>query len=336
MGKVLTLGEILLRYSTERGEKIQDTRKFSSYYGGSEPNVAIGLSGLGHKTQLLSAVPNNQLGQGAMANLRHYGVDTSLVKMTGERMGVYYVESGAGNRATSVLYDRKYSSISELKENPWQDELLFQGVDIFHVSGITTALSKDLLETTIELMELAKKNHVKVSFDSNYRAKLWCLEDASQAYKRILPLVDFLSASKLDAINILGVEEKEFGTQEQELAYYYQEMEALYPNIEKIYSTVRDIVSTDENYLMGSLWENHKLFCSKRYHVTQIVERIGGGDSFSAGMLHSFLTKKTAKEASEFATGMSVLKHTYLGDAVEFSQNEIEAFIASKSSKINR
>lgn len=336
MGKVLTLGEILIRYSTIKGERLKSAAELKSHYGGSEPNVSVGLSGLGHEVVLLSALPDNPLGLGALENLNKYQVNTEHIAISGERVGVYYVEVGAGTRATSVVYDRKYSSVAELGSNPWVDKELFKDVDIFHVSGITTALSPQLLETTIELMKLAKENKVKVSFDSNYRSKLWTLEEAAEAYKRLLPLVDYCSAGKLDAINLMGIEEVPQVDEEAELTYYYQKMNELYPNLEVIYSTVREVVSTDENFLKGTLWMNNQLYCSRRFHIPYIIDRIGGGDSFAAGLLNGLLINDEPQHMIDFATGMSVLKHTFSGDAMSISLAEVESFIQSESSKINR
>ena len=336
MGKVLTLGEILIRYSTIKGERLKGASQLMSHYGGSEPNVSIGLSGLGHEVVLLSALPDNPLGLGAIENLNRYGVDTSQVVYSGERVGVYYVEVGAGIRATSVVYDRKRSSVSELTSNPWLAEELFKEVDIFHVSGITTALSPELLEITIELMTLAKKNNVKVSFDSNYRSKLWTLAEASSAYQRLLPLVDILSAGKLDAINLMGIKEEAFSDSEAELTYYYQQMTNMYPNLEVIYSTVREVLSTDENFLKGTFWKNGTLYCSRKFHIPYIIDRIGGGDSFAAGLLNGLLNQASEQEVIDFATGMSVLKHTFTGDSMSISKEEVTSFIQSESSKINR
>ncbi|MCM2139568.1 sugar kinase [Vagococcus fluvialis] len=336
MSKVVTLGEILIRYSTPKGQRLGETKELLCHYGGSEPNVAIGMSGLGHSVTLLSALPDNPLGVGALTNLAKNGVDTSRVIMTGERVGAYFVEVGAGARATTVTYDRKHSSLTELSYNAFEDETIFKEADIFHVSGITTALSEELLELSICLMEKAKREGLLVSFDSNYRSKLWSLEDAAKAYERILPLVDYLSASKLDAINLMGISEKEVANHEEELSYYYGEMVKKYPNLTIIYSTIREVVSTDENYLTGTLWKDNTLFLSKKYHIPFIVDRIGGGDSFSAGMLHGLLSEKDYQHSIEFATGMSVLKHTYQGDSVNLKQEEIEHFIKSNSSKIIR
>ncbi len=337
MAKVITLGEVLVRYSTPKGQRLGETKELFCHYGGSEPNVAIGMSGLGHSVTLLSALPDNPLGIGALNNLKKNGVDISKIALTGERIGSYFVEVGAGARATSVTYDRKNSSLTKISRDIFRDERIFKGADIFHVSGITTALSEELLELSIYLMERAKKEGVLVSFDSNYRSKLWSLEEASKAYERIMPLVDYLSASKLDAINLMGISEKaDDDNLKEDLSYYYAAMSKKYPNLKLIFSTIREVISTDENYLTGTLWNDGTLYVSKRYHIPFIVDRIGGGDSFSAGMIHALLSEEAYQYSIEFATGMSVLKHTYQGDSVNLKQDEIEHFIKSNSSKIIR
>lgn len=337
MGKVVTLGEILIRYSTEKGQHLEDSSRLFFHYGGSEANVSIGLSGLSHDVSLLSVVPKNPLGQGALQHFRKYGVATSDVYYSGDRLGAYFVEVGAGPRATSVVYDRKHSSLAELTETMWADDTIFDGVDLFHVSGITPALSEELVSITCDLMKRAKERGVTVSFDSNYRAKLWSLEKASDVYKKILPFVDIFSAGKLDAINLLGVTPLENAVSTvDELTYYSQKMQEMYPNISVIYSTTRDVVSTDENYLQGNLWHDGQLYQSRNFHIPYIVDRIGGGDAFSSGMLHGLLTQDDPQHSIEFATGMSVLKHTYSGDSLYISKEEVEQFINSDSSKINR
>lgn len=336
MGKVITLGEILIRYSTEKGQHLEDSSRLFFHYGGSEANVSIGLSGLSHDVSLLSVVPNNPLGNGSLQHFRKYGVNTSRVYYSGDRLGAYFVEVGAGPRATSVVYDRKHSSLAELTQTMWEDDSLFDDVDLFHVSGITTALSDELVDITLALMKKAKEKGIKVSFDSNYRAKLWSLETASEVYKSLLPYVDIFSAGKLDAINLLGVTPIDVSSPVEELTYYSQEMQKLYPNISVIYSTTREVISTDENYLQGNLWVDNTLYQSRQFHIPYIVDRIGGGDAFSAGMLHGLLTKDSAQHSIEFATGMSVLKHTYAGDSLYVSNDVVETFIQSDSSKINR
>jgi len=336
MGKVVTLGEILIRYSTGKGQHLEDSSQLFFHYGGSEANVSIGLSGLKHDVSLLSVVPKNPLGNGSLQHFRKYGVDTSSIYYSGDRLGTYFVEVGAGPRATSVVYDRKHSSLADLSQSLWGDNCLFDGVELFHVSGITPALSDDLVDITLELIKRAKKSGVKVSFDSNYRAKLWSLDKASQVYKLLLPYVDIFSAGKLDAINLLGIQPIETTSVAEELSYYSKKIQELYPNISVIYSTTREVVSTDENYLQGNLWVDNTLYQSRQFHIPYIVDRIGGGDAFSAGMLHGWLIKDDWQHSIEFATGMSVLKHTYAGDSLYVSTDDVENFIQSDSSKINR
>lgn len=337
LSKVLTLGELLLRYSTIKGEQLSHAAALNLHYGGSEANVAIGLSGFGHDVTLVSKIPDNSFGQGSLYQLKRYGVNTNQVHFGEGRMGSYFVEIGAGPRATSVVYDRKSSTFSLLETNEWDYNRLFEDVSLFHVSGITPALSPFLAQLTIDFVKEAKKRGVLVSFDSNYRGKLWGLPEAAKVFAQILPDVDYCSMGALDAVNILGIEAANRELSEEEaLAYYYQKMQEKYPNIEVFYSTRREVVSSDENYLTGTLWLNETYYTSKKYHIPYIVDRIGGGDAFSAGVLHGLLEGKDAQEIIDFATGNTVLKHTVAGDALSLTEKEVELFVQSDSSKINR
>ncbi|MGX7013493.1 sugar kinase [Vagococcus silagei] len=338
MAKVITLGEILIRYATEPGVRLANTASLALHYGGSEANVCITLSGLGHDSHILSKLPDNPLGHGALQHLRQYGVQTDQVLLGGERFGAYFVEMGAGPRPTSVVYDRKYSSFASMKTVDWKLAHLFDDAEIFHVSGITPALSEEMAEITLQLVRLAKEQGLKVSFDSNYRAKLWSLEEASAMYERLLPYVDYCSMGKLDALNILGVPEyqNKEATIAEELDYYYSEMHHMYPNIKLFYATMRDVISTNENNLTGTIWSHHELYFSKEYKIPAIVDRIGGGDAFTAGILHGLLTNLPAQETIEFATGLSTLKHTISGDSIYVTPAEVTQFCAMDSSKINR
>lgn len=337
LSKVLTLGELLLRYSTIRGEQLIQTTSLNFHYGGSEANVAIGLSSFGHDVTIVSKLPDNAIGQGSIFHLKRYGVNTKQVHFGEGRIGSYFVETGAGPRATSVVYDRKYSIFSLVEGNEWDYDEIFDQVSLFHVSGITPALSPSLAQLTIDFVKAAKSRGVLVSFDSNYRGKLWSLAEAAKTFSEILPYVDYCSMGALDALNILGVEAASSALSEEEaLAYYYQKMQEKYPNIEVFYSTRREVISSDENYLTGTLWMNQRYYASKRYHIPYIVDRIGGGDAFSAGVLHGLLNGHDAQAIIDFATGNTVLKHTVAGDALSLSEKEVAAFVQSDSSKISR
>ncbi|HHB0719462.1 TPA: PfkB family carbohydrate kinase [Enterococcus faecium] len=335
MGKVVTLGEIMLRLSTEQGTRIDSSKRFAAHYGGGEANVAISLANYGHEAIFATKVPDNALGKAVKKHLQCYGVDTKQVLSGGSRLGTYYMETGSGERATSVIYDRAGSSFAEMDHLEWSLEELFQGIDIFHVSGITPALSKKWQKMTKQVIEAAKKAGCLISFDINYRGKLWTQQEASEVIHQLLPLVDICSAGKMDALYLLGIE-KAPEAEEQPLIYYYQKMQEKFPNIQVFYSTKRTVHSASENELKGTLWMNHEYVESQVHRITPIVDRVGGGDAFAGGVLHGILSNMSPQEIIDFATAASALKHTIHGDCNQFSQEEVAQFLARGSGKIIR
>lgn len=337
MGKVVTLGEIMMRLSTNSGERIEKVRQFDVYYGGGEANVAVSLANYGHEVAFASKVPNNALGQSVKIFLNSYGVSTTHLLFGGQRLGLYYMEPGVGKRAANVIYDRAGSSFADMIENEWNLSELFEGVDIFHISGITPALSNDWRKLTIELIKMAKKAGVTISFDINYRAKLWSQEEAGETIRNILPYVDYCSAGSMDArylLNIPAFNEK--NDIKNEMIYYYQEMQKLFPNIQVFYSTKRKIHSATENDLTGNLWIGKQYYESDCHKINPIIDRIGAGDAFSGGILHGLLCHYDPQSVIDFATAASVLKHTVHGDCNQFSVSEVKSFLETGTGKINR
>lgn len=332
MGKVVTLGEIMLRLSTQAGIRVAQTQQFEAHYGGGEANVAISLANYGHQVNFASKVPENALGEAVKKHLQRYGVDTEFLLKGGPRLGTYYMEAGIGERSAKVTYDRKGSSFAEMLALEWDLEKLFQDVDIFHISGITPALSEVWQELTIDLIKIAKSYGCKISFDINYRGNLWTQLEAGTVIRKILPFVDYCSAGKLDAIHFLGSIE----TQDKSLVEYYQEMTEKFPSIEVIYSTKRQVKSASENTLVGTIWSASGYYESQVHDIAPIVDRVGGGDAFSAGVLHGILTDQTMQETIDFATAASALKHTIHGDCNQFSEREVQEFLAAGSGKIIR
>ncbi len=332
MGRVVSLGEIMLRLSTNAGTRLSQTGQFDAYYGGSEANVAISLAHFGHESYFASKVPANALGDGAKKHLQSNGVDTSFLLRGGPRLGTCYTETGISERATSVIYDRANSSFSLMTGNDWGE--LFQNVDIFHISGITPALSPQWKELAIGLIRKAKESGCRISFDVNYRSKLWTQEECKQTLKKVLPLVDFCSAGKMDARYLLDIPEvKQDG---DTILPYYQKMQERYPNITAFYSTKRTVKSASANELIGTFWSQESYVESRSYQITPIVDRIGGGYAFVAGILHGLLVKTNPQELIDFATAASVLKHTVYGDCNAFSEAEVKDFVKTGSGKINR
>lgn len=336
MGKVVTLGEIMLRFSTDAGEKLAQSRKLDVHYGGGEANVAISLANFGHDVTFASRVPDNALGEAVKKHLQRYGVHTQDLLFGGERLGTYYVESGIGERAATVTYDRAYSSFSQMTDLAWNLADLFKDVDIFHISGITPALTPKWREMTVTLVRAAKKAGCKVSLDINYRAKLWSHQEAKATMQELLPYVDYCSAGELDAFYFMDV--PKYTGSEDGLTYYYQEMSRRYPNISYFYSTTRAVISASANRLTGTIWSvaEQKIYASKTHDIDTIVDRVGAGDALSGGVLHGILAKQTPQEIIDFGTAAAALKHTIKGDCNQFSTAEVASFLASGSGKIIR
>lgn len=331
MAKVLTLGEIMLRLSTVES-RLAETSEMQAHYGGGEANVAISLANFGHQAYFASKVPDNALGLAVKRHLNRFGVHTDYLLFGGQRLGIYFLEQGVGIKAANVVYDRAYSSYSQMKENEWERLDLFAGVDLFHLSGITPALSPAWVELLIKLMQEAKSRKVKISFDINFRGKLWSQAQASVALKQILPYVDYLSAGKLDAQYLLGIE----NAQDLSLEQCYQEMQKLYQNIQVIYSTNRTILSAKHNQLQGTIYSQNQYYKSEVIDIPDIIDRVGGGDAYSAGILHGLLSGYSAQETVNFATAASALKHMVYGDCNQFTLEEVQAYLKNGSSKINR
>ena len=331
MAKVLTLGEIMLRLSTVES-RLAETSEMQAHYGGGEANVAISLANFGHQAYFASKVPDNALGLAVKHHLNRFGVHTDYLLFGGQRLGIYFLEQGFGIKAANVVYDRAYSSFSQMKENEWERLDLFAGIDLFHLSGITPALSPAWVELLIKLMQEAKSRKVKISFDINFRGKLWSQAQASVALKQILPYVDYLSAGKLDAQYLLGIE----NAQDLSLEQCYQEIKKRYPNIQVIYSTNRTILSAKHNQLQGTIYSQNQYYKSEVIDIPDIIDRVGGGDAYSAGILHGLLSGYSAQEIVNFATAASALKYMVYGDCNQFTLEEVQAYLKNGSSKINR
>lgn len=335
MGKIVTLGEIMLRLSTQPGERIGQNKQFQAHFGGGEANVAISLANFGHEVSFASKVPDSSLGASVKKHLQRYGVKTNQLLVGGARLGTYYMESGIGKRGTSVIYDRSGSSFAEMTTLEWSIEKLFEKADIFHISGIVPALSNHWKTLTLTLIQEAKKAGCKVSFDMNYRSKLWTQKEAGEAFNQLLPYVDICSAGEMDALYLLNIPPA-LATKKNQLNYYYQEMHHRYPNITIFYSTKREVQSASANQLTGTLWMNEMYYESQCHEINPIVDRVGGGDAFSGGILHSLLSNWTPQETVDFATAAAALKHTIHGDCNQFNQEEVQAFLTNGSGKIIR
>ncbi len=331
--KVLCMGETLLRYSTLKGHRISEL-DFQVHVGGSETNIAVSLAQYGFETSLLTKLPQHALGDAVISFLKRFDVDTSKIIRNDMRIGSYFLENGSGNRTSQVIYDRQNSAMTSLTLDDIDIKELFAGIDVFVVSGITLALNETVKNVVLEMVKYCQGNKITVVYDSNYRAKMWSIEEAGKALKEILPYVDILSAGYLDAQNFLGItSDKE--SFEERLSEVYMKMKEIYPNLKYITSTKRDIISTSVNDLTGYLYSD-QLYVSKTYHIDDIVDRVGGGDAYLSGLLYGLLNQKDLKYSLELGCCASVLKHTIHGDANTFTISEIENFMDAGASRIHR
>lgn len=335
MNKVLTIGESLLRFSTQTDKRIRQSDYFRIAFGGAESNVALNLAQLGHSVSYATKLPQNELSESIFQLMRQYGVDTSniLLQESG-RIGTYYVEVGTDLRASSVIYDRKYSTIAMMDKPEWDVERLFEGVTHVHCTGITLGLSPFWQTYLVELLKEAKKRQITISFDMNYRKGLWTQKEAKAAFEKVLPLVDILSANRLDAYHFMEIDTEKYHEPEQ----FLQQIASKYPNVQIIFGTNR-VAHTPNHYdLTGFYYDvsSEKLHYSKSYEIRYVQDRIGAGDAYAAGILDGILKQKSPEETVNFAIAASVLKHTVFGDVNQFTSEQIEQFYSNNVANINR
>lgn len=328
MGKILTLGESLARMTSPFGQRLMNSTSLQLHYGGAEANVAMNLAMLDHDVEYATKLPlNNSLAENSMIQLYGKRVNCDKVIYGQGRLGSYYVEVGTGLRPSNVIYDRKYSAISMMERNEWDLDQLFSDVSVFHITGITVALSDFWHEFGVELVQAAKERGIKVSFDMNYRSTMWTYDEAIPAYQAILPYVDYLSASQRDAIAFFGIDEVEG----QDERFYLDALAEKYPNLNYIFGTHRHAITPNSFEMIGYLYncQTHTMYMSGEYDLETIVDRVGSGDSYTAGILDGILLEKEDANIPEFAMAAAALQHTIYGDINLFRRNEIERFMSN-------
>ena len=320
MARVITLGEIMLRLSTPNNEKFIQADEFDVNYGGGEANVAVSLANYGHDAAFVTKVPKNPLGDCAVAALRKYNVDTSFIARGGERLGIYYLETGSAMRASNVVYDRAHSSISTATVDDFDFDLIFEDADWFHFTGITPAISDAAAELTEEALKAAKRHGVKVSCDLNFRKKLWTSEKAQKVMTNLMQYVDICIGNEEDAEKVLGFKpgETDVTSGALELAGYqdiFRQMVDRF-NFEYVISSLRESYSASNNGWSACIYsrDTDEFYHSRKYSINPIVDRVGGGDSFAGGFICGLLDGKNFKDALEFGVAASALKHTIPGD----------------------
>ncbi|MDA3845849.1 MAG: sugar kinase [Vallitaleaceae bacterium] len=335
MKKVITLGEIMLRLSTPGFQRFTQSDSFDVTYGGGEANVAVSLANFGFDASFVSKVPNNPIGQSAINHLRRYGVDTSNVLRGGNRLGIYYLETGASMRASTVVYDRADASIAKATAEEFDFDAIFEGADWFHFSGITPALSKEAADLTLAALKAAKKHKVTVSVDLNYRKKLWSEAEAKACMTELMQYVDVCIGNEEDAEKVLGFKpgSTDVTSGALELDGYkdiFKQMKEQF-DFKYVVSTLRKSHSASDNGWSALIYDGNEFYHSKEYAI-HIVDRVGGGDSFSGGLIYGLLALDDFKSALEFAVGASALKHTIPGDFNLVSIDEVMTLIEGDAS----
>jgi 2-dehydro-3-deoxygluconokinase len=336
--KIVTLGEIMLRLKSPDNERFFQSPALEATFGGGEANVAVSLANYGYEASFVSALPANPIGQAAINELRKHGVDTSRVIRRGSRVGIYYLEAGANQRASNVVYDRAGSSIATAKAGDFDWDRVYEGAGWMHITGITPAISADGAILSLKAMEEAKKRGVIVSMDLNYRKKLWQYgKSAQEVMTELVKYVDVIIANEEDCQKTLGVEVEgiEVESGELNLDHYKKltdRMLELYPTASCISVTMRESHSADHNDWSAVVNDRSTFHHSKKYQIKNIIDRVGGGDSFSGGFICGLLSYGDVRDALEFAVAASCLKHSVPGDFNLVSRREVEGLMGGDGS----
>ena len=325
----------MLRLSTPGNSRFVQTDSFDVVYGGGEANVAVSLAAYGHDAYFVTKLPSHEIGQSAVNALRRYGVKTDYIARGGERVGIYYLETGASMRPSKVIYDRAHSSISEAEPCDFDFDRIMEGADWFHWSGITPAISDKAAELTRLACEAAKRHGVTVSVDLNFRKKLWSKEKAQSIMRPLMQYVDVCIGNEEDAELCLGFKpdaDVEGGKTDAEgYKTIFRQMAKEF-DFKYVISTLRESFSASHNGWKAMIYNGKEFYESRRYDINPIVDRVGGGDAFSGGVIHGLLTKATQGEALEFAVAASALKHTIPGDFNMVTVAEVEALCGGDAS----
>lgn len=332
MSKVVTFGEIMLRLATPEHLRFRQARSFNATFGGGEANVAVSLANYGIDVDYVTRLPQNDLGAACAAELRSFGVGTSNIVYGGERLGIYYLETGAVARPSKVVYDRAHSSAATVERGMIDWEQVLAGADWFHWTGITPAISASAAEVCLDACRAANRLGVKVSCDLNYRKNLWKYgKTAVEVMPALVECCDVILGNEEDAEKVFGIKPEGFdaaSTQGEVDAAAFRsvcsQLMVRFPRAKKVVITLRGSINADHNTWGGVLFDGETLYRSPRYDITDIVDRVGGGDSFMGGLIYGLLTYDDDQRALNFAAAASALKHTIYGDFNMVSVAEVE------------
>lgn len=332
--KIVTFGEIMLRLSTPGNMRFVQSDSFDVVYGGGEANVAVSCANYGHDAYFVTKLPKHEMGQAALNALRRYGVRTDFITRGGDRLGIYYLETGTSMRPSKVIYDRAHSAIAEAEPEDFDFDAIMDGARWFHWSGITPAISDKAAELTRLACEAAKRHGATVSVDLNFRKKLWTKEKAQSVMRPLMKHVDVCIGNEEDAELCLGFKPdasvEDGKTDAEGYKGIFRQMAETF-GFKYVVSTLRESFSASHNGWKAMIYDGKEFYESRHYDIFPITDRVGGGDSFSAGIIHGLLTKATQAEALEFAVAASALKHTVNGDFNMVSAEEVESLAAGNA-----
>ena len=335
MKRVVTFGEIMLRLAPEGYFRFVQAEKLCATFGGGEANVAVSLANFGVDAVFVSKVPKHEIGQACVNSLRKFGVDTDEILRGGDRLGIYYLEKGASQRPSKVIYDRAGSAISPAAKDEFDWDDILEGADWFHFTGITPALGSNVAEICLEAVKAARAKGITVSCDLNYRNKLWSKEKAGEVMGELCKYVDVCIANEQDADDVFGIKARNTDVTSGKVDHegYKDVAKQLAERFgfKKVAITLRGSISANDNNWAGMLYDGNE-FCFSRTYPVHIVDRVGGGDSFGSGLIYACLEGYTSQEAIEFAVAASCLKHSIEGDYNMVSVDEVKKLAGGDAS----
>ena len=341
MPKVITFGEIMLRLSTPGYLRFGQAKQFDATFGGGEANVAVSLANYGIDAKFITRLPDNDIAKACISDLRSYGVDTGGIVFGGDRVGIYFLETGAVARPSKVVYDRANSSIATIQPGMIDWKKVFEGADWFHWTGITPALSQGAADVCLEAIRAANALGVTVSCDLNYRKNLWKYgKKAGEIMPALVEGCDVILGNEEDADKVFGIKPEGFDVtatggaiDQQRFQSVGEQLMKKFPRAKKVIITLRGSINANHNTWGGVLWDGKKLYESPRYDITHIVDRVGGGDSFMGGLIYGLLTYVgDDQKALNFAVAASCLKHTIFGDYNQVTVAEVENLMKGDAS----
>ena len=343
MKKVVTFGEIMLRLAPQEFLRFSQASSFDVVYGGGESNVAVSLANYGVPVNFVTILPKNDIGECALMEMRKRGVNTDHIIIGGDRLGIYFLETGAVSRGSKVVYDRAHSAMSEIKPGMVDWEKAFEGADWFHWTGITPAISQSSADACLEAVQIASKMGLTISTDLNYRAKLWTYCDNSKREEIMTELTsycDIVLGNEEDAEMHFGIKPEGISVQTEghnvkaeAFLSVCEQMMKKFPRAKKVITTLRGSISASHNTWAGVLFDGKTLYTSPQYQITDIVDRVGGGDSFMGGLIYGLKQyPNDDQNALNFAVAASCLKHTIKGDANLVTVSEVEKLMGGDAS----